>query len=98
MRHCLWHCEWALAFIAVANLAGCSEAPAEPSAPAEVVEPVRPDDGTRGPQTAPLALPQGRAEHPLAGVASIVAADIASVSEEFDERLGPRRVYELTNI
>jgi hypothetical protein len=46
----------------------------------------------------PAIEPKATPFHPLADVASIVEADVAKVTTAYDDRLGPRRVIELTNI
>lgn len=97
MQHGIGLGSLGLAFFGVIALTACSESPADPTAAEDTTEPVLPDNGDQRPAPLP-ASKAPRPRHPLADVASIVAADVASVSEEFDDRLGPRRVYALENL
>lgn len=92
-------------------LTSCAEA-SDPSPPGNIPGKAGPAPATAsqtlvadstGPATKPtstsVAPPVARkGPHPLAGVSSIVEADIARVWNEFDDRLGPRTFVELSNV
>jgi hypothetical protein len=93
--------EVALCLIGLGAAAGCSEWSATgTTGTSQELSPILPD-------TAPVAAARQqvaaqdvvrKTPHPLAAVASVIAATVESVTSTYDERLGPRQVFALENI